>query len=905
MEKLLETKWHALETDEVFKILKSNSSGISEKEALERATTYGLNKLPETKVESIFVIFLRQFENPLIYILLAAAAAVFVMGDYTDGIMIGIVLVLNALVGAIQEGRARNTLHALEKFVETRAVVIRDGAEIIVPDSNLVVGDVIILQEGEKVAADARITSDRSLKVNESALTGESESVFKSRNTIKEKDIPVQEQKNILFRGTSVVSGHGAAIVVRTGIDTEIGKIAKEISSIDTEIPLKADIRRLSRIIIVSAVSISAFLFVFGIWSGREVSDMFAMVVSITVSVIPEGLPIAITIILAAGVWRMSKRNALIKRLQAVEALGQADVIAVDKTGTITKNEMTAQIVFVDGKIYEIGGLGYEPKGNVALNGQKISIAEHSGLSLLGKLSALCNNARIFRNPEADTWKVSGDPTEAAVAVFAEKLGFNKDSQETNSPIIAEMPFDYRLKYRASLHKENGLNNLAVIGAPEVIISLSEKIFRSDGERIFDQETREKILATVLDISKKGLRVLAIAKNVLSAEDLDEDKIKNLTFMGLIGIRDTLRPEAKEAARLAEKAGIRVVMITGDHKNTAEAIAREATIYKDGDKVLTGSEIDDMSDQTLKESLKETSVFARVTPEHKMRIIKAFKSDGKIIAMTGDGVNDAPSLVTADLGVAMGKVGTEVAKEASDIVLLDDNFSSIVSAVEEGRNIYKTIKKVVLYLLSTSIGEILVISSAVVAGMPLPLLPTQIIWLNFVTDGFFTAAIAMEPKEGGLMAKLKRPGKYIVDALMIKRMVFMALPMAIMTLFLFHSYFEFDLPKAWTISLTTLAVFQWFNAWNCRSETKSVFTTNPFENTWMVGATILALGSQLMAVYNPLFQKFLYTVPLTAMEWAIVVVSASSILFVEETRKFFARRQETRVGTFKSAVAIN
>ncbi len=903
MEKLLETKWHALETDEVFKILKSNSLGISEKEAQERKKIYGENKLPEAKVDSVLTIFLRQFESPLIYILLAAAVTVIAMGDYTDGIMIGIVLLLNAVVGAIQEGRARNTLHALERFVETKAVVIRDGVEIIIPDTQLVPGDIIVLQEGEKVAADARVTSERSLKVNESALTGESESVFKQRGVIKGDTIGIQEQKNMLFRGTGVVSGHGTALVVRTGIDTEIGKIAKEISAIDTEIPLKTDIRRLSRIIIAAALGISTLLFIFGISTGREVADMFATVVSVMVSVIPEGLPIAITVILAAGVWRMSKRNALIKRLQAVEALGQADVIAVDKTGTITKNEMTAQVVFVGGKIFEIGGLGYEPKGKITQEGIEVSATEHPELVLLGKLSALCNSARIFRNNETNTWKVSGDPTEAAIAVFAEKLGFNKDALETESPLISEMPFDYHLKYRASLHNDKNEKILAVIGAPEVLIELSDRIYENNEAKKFDE--KERVSNIVRDLSKKGLRVLAVAKSSLNTDDLDEAKVKNLVFIGLIGIRDTLRPEAKGAAELAQRAGVRVVMITGDHKITAEAIAEEAAIYKSGDRVLTGVEIDGMSDKTLKETLKNVSVFARVTPEHKMRIINAFKSDGKIIAMTGDGVNDAPSLVTADLGVAMGKVGTEVAKEASDIVLLDDNFSSIISAVEEGRNIYKTIKKVVLYLLSTSIGEILVITSAIVAGLPLPLLPTQIIWLNFVTDGFFTVALAMEPREKNLLTKLKRPGKYIVDALMAKRMIFMALPMTVVGLFIFQSYLESDLAKAWTMSLTVLAVFQWFNAWNCRSETKSVFTTNPFENIWMVGATLLAFGFQLLAVYNPLFQKFLHTVPLSLNEWLIVILSASTVIFSEEIRKLFTEKRSTNTDSQKLQTATS
>ncbi len=597
-------------------------------------------------------------------------------------------------------------------------------------------------------------------------------------------------------------------------------------------------------------------------------------------------------LVLATGVWRMSKRNVLVKKLHAVEALGQARVIAVDKTGTITKNEMVIQKVYVDEKFFEVGGIGYEPRGEIKRENNTIDPLNHPELLFTGKIAAFCANARVLFSEEEKTWRVAGDPTEAAMLIFAQKLGFHKDDLERESPLTSEIPFDYKFKYHATIHQTDGQKFLTVVGAPEAVLGLSQKIWHGGKSYHLPEEEKQKLESIFLSLSQEGLRVVALAESREVADTTKPETIDNLTFVGFFGMKDALRPEVAEAMQKAVSAGIRVVMITGDHKVTAQAIAKEAGIYQDGDTILTGPDIDAFSDAKLSEKLVRTSVFARVTPEHKLRIIKAYKARGEIVAMTGDGVNDAPSLVAADLGVAMGRIGTEVAKEASDIVLLDDNFGSIVSAVEEGRSIYKTIKKVILYLFSTSWGETLTIIGALLLGFPLPLLPAQIIWLNFVTDGFLDVALAMEPKEKGLLrGNFERPKKYLIDKLMVQRMFVMAIPMMIGTLFLFKGYFENDIAKAWTISLTTLAVVQWFNAWNCRHESKSIFQINPFSNKFLVGATLIVIFLQLLVIYNPLMQKFLRTTPLELSEWFVIIPIAASIVLVEEIRKFFYRRK--------------
>lgn len=876
---------------ELFKAFYSNERGLKQEEATKRLKEYGFNKLPEGKIDSLFIVFIRQFQNSLIYILFGAAGLVFLMGESIDALIIFAVLVFNALMGTIQEGKAQNALLALKKITGSFGTVLRDGKEFVVPDSQIVPGDMILLQEGEQILADARIIFANTLKVDESSLTGESEPVTKTNETLDIKHLPVADQKNMVFKGSYVLSGNGAALVVATGLMTEVGKIAGKIATTDTEIPLKTNIRYLSRLIIITVISIGLILNIIGFFTGKSLEEMFVTTVALSVSIIPEGLPIVMTLVLAIGVRRMAKHGVLVKRLHAVEALGQTKIIAVDKTGTLTRNEMLVQRVYVDDKYFEITGSGYEPKGEIILDGKVVDPLNHQELFFSGKIAAFCANARLSFLEENNSWKIAGDPTEAAMLVFSEKVGFKTEILNQDVPKIFELPFEYKRKYHATIRIVDNENFLAVVGAPEKVLELCKDVWHKDGTRPFSKDENKKFEAIFHEMAQKGFRVVAYAIKPKVGLSVDPDNMPPLAFVGLLGMNDALRPEVKEAVEKVKSADIKVVMITGDHKLTAQAIAEEAGIWYMGDLIITGEEMDIMSDEKLTEKLNFASVFARVTPDHKFRIIQAYRRRGEVIAMTGDGVNDAPSLVAADLGVAMGKIGTEVAKEASDLVLLDDNFASLVSAAEEGRGIYKTIKKVILYLFSTSVGEVMVVIGALILGYPLPILAAQIIWLNFVTDGFLDVALAMEPKEKGLIrGEFKKPKKWIVDKLMMQRIFVMALPMAIGTLYLFGKYFESDISKAWTISLTTLAVFQWFNAWNCRSDNKSIFQMNPISNKFLIGATALVVFLQFVALHTPFFQKILRTTPLSLSEWITIILVAGSIILFEEVRKLFYRR---------------
>ncbi|HWO07384.1 MAG TPA: HAD-IC family P-type ATPase [Candidatus Paceibacterota bacterium] len=892
--------WYTKSIPAVLEALRTAETGLTEDEARRRLQEAGPNTLPEPEVESYVAIFLRQFKSPLIYILFAAALCVYWLGDTADSLVILAVLLFNAVVGAIQEGRAQNTLRALRSFSETTATVLRlagkggSAEEKIISDAGVVPGDIIILREGEKVPADARVIVARNLATDEAALTGESEPVVKGTAPLLKPDLPVAEQKAMVFKGTHIVAGFGHAVVVATGSRTEIGAIAREISGVKDEIPLQRDIRKLSRVIIGVVVAMSVILFFIGRAIGHSAQEMFATVVTLSVSVIPEGLPVVMTIVLATGVWRMSKRNALVKRLQAVEALGQARVIATDKTGTITKNEMVVQRVYAGGETYDVSGVGYEPEGAVHKDGVRIAASEHADLLEAARIAALAASARIIYSEEERRWSVAGDPTEAALQVFARKAQLSRDELEAEHPLLAEIPFDSSRKYKAMLHKDKRGGRLSVVGAPEVVLTLSSSVVRAGKKMALTKAMREEIEGTIQHFSRQGLRVVALARaNAAATNTLAENDIHGLTFVALIGMKDGLREGVHDALAQARDAGLRVVMITGDHAVTARAIAQEAGIFKVGEKTLTGDEIDSLSDEELARAVERVSVFARVTPAHKLRIVSAYKARGEIIAMTGDGVNDAPSLVAADLGVGMGKIGTEVAKEASDIVLLDDNFYSIVAAIEEGRNIYKTIKKVILYLFSTSVGEVLTIAGALFVSLPLPLLPAQIIWLNLVTDGFLTIALGMEPKDQNLLSEeFGKAERSLVDRLTFTRMVVMGVPMALGTLFLFSLYLD-DMAKALTVSLTALAVFQWVNAWNCRSEKESVFTTNPISNIYLVAALFVVIALQLVAVYNPFAQTLLHTTALTWFDWLLIVPVAFTVLFAEEARKWITRRVDS------------
>ncbi len=835
----------------VLEALQTSDRGLTADEVNLRQINHGPNWLLTARPPDRLMIFGQQFLSPLIYLLIIAAGIVYTMGETVDAIIIAAVLILNAVIGTIQEGRAQNTLLALSKLVRTDALVFRDGKEEVIPGETVVPGDILLLRAGDKVSADARVLTATNLELDESALTGESLPASKSSRTLARKNLSPADQINMVFRGTYVVRGSGRAVVTATGQRTVIGQISSRLSTLNADVPLKRNIALLSRWVVVAVLALCLLLVLIGLGAGYRLPEIFSIVVAIIVSVIPEGLPVVVTLILATGVSRMAKRQVLVKRLQAVEALGQAKVIAVDKTGTLTKNQMMVTQLFANNQLFTVEGSGYDPVGAIRLNQEVIEPLNHQELLLAGKISALTATATVAYSESSKAWlRLAGDPTEAALLVFAMKLGFNQSSLLTEEPLVTELPFDNDTKYHVALHATGPQHTrLSVVGAPEVLIRASATEWLAGGVQHLTPARREEWRRQLARFTADGLRVLVLAMKAEGPAVLKLGQLPPLTLLGLVGMHDALRPEAQPAVAAAKAAGIRVVMITGDHEDTARSIAATAGIYTVGDSVLSGDELERLSPSALAAKLHQVSVFARVTPEHKLKIIEAFRHRGEIVAMTGDGVNDALSLAAADLGVAMGKIGTAVAQEAADLVLLDDNFGSIVSAVEEGRSIYLTIKQVLVYLFSTGLGEVLTIMAAILLGYPLPVSASQIIWLNLITDGFLVIALALEPKEDGLLKlSTKRFSRGLVDIEMAFRTGLLAGVMVIGTLLIFSFYQERAPLLASTMALTALAVFQWFNAWNCRSECGSIFRAGWWRSRWVIAATLGVVLLQLWAL---------------------------------------------------------
>ncbi len=878
--------------EEIYNKLGTNTQGLFSPEANLRLEKYGPNKLAEPPKKTILNIFIEQFKSPVIYILLFASLVIYFMGDTVDALIILAVLVLNAVVGTFQEGRAQNTFSALQKMVQTQATVLRDKREVVLIDEHIVPGDILILKEGDKVPADARIISQTALTVDESAFTGESRPVSKTLDIINSTISSPADQKNMLFKGTYIVSGFAEAVAIATGKETYIGILSAKLANVETDVPLKVSIKKLSKFMIISVLFIVIIIFFLGLYRGMELREIFSTSVAVAVSVIPEGLPIVVTIILATGMRRMSKHNALVKNLQAVEALGQARVIAVDKTGTVTFNQMMLQNLYTDGTFYEITGAGYEPKGDVLKDGQPLEVLNHTDILLAGKIASLNSLASVAYLEEEKEWRrLSGDPTEAALLVFSEKIGFHRDELIREYPLTFEMPFTSETKYHMTLHSSEGGLAIFATGAPEVIISKSTHIW-SDGKSVpMTDEKIGNLQKAISDFSKKGLRVIALAIRLDISLEVELSASSDLCFVGIVGMSDGIRNEVHDAVTHAQEAGVKVVMITGDYADTAQAIATQAHIFKEGDVVLTGKDLNEKSQKEILKLLPKVTVFARVSPDDKLRIIELYRANGQIIAMTGDGVNDALSLAAADLGVSMGKGGTEVAKEASDIVLLDDNFGSIVTAIEEGRNIYQSIQKVILYLFSTGIGEVLTLVVGMIIGYPMILIASQIIWLNFVTDGFLVVALSLEPKEKNLLDKntLNQTSGLLISKSMLIRMVIMGTVMMVGSVLMFLVYLPQGALKAGTIVMTLLAIFQWFNAWNCRSKSSSAIGKNMFQNKALVGSLVIVILLQCLAVYNPFFQKILVTTPLALNEWLMLCGVALSVVLVDDIFKFVTR----------------
>ncbi|MEW6329374.1 MAG: cation-translocating P-type ATPase [Candidatus Micrarchaeota archaeon] len=749
--------WHRVSAERALELLRAKKGGLTEREALARLKEHGYNELVERKKESPVSMFLRQFKNFLIIILILAAVVSAFLGEALDSAAIIAIVILNALLGFVQEYRAEKALEALKKMAAPNARVLRDGHETYVPVRMLVPGDIILLEAGDRIPADARILESYSLRADESALTGESVSVGKEDVLLK-GDVFIGERKNMVFSGTTITYGRGRALVVETGMGTELGKIAKIIESApEGQTPLQIRLDALGKQIGVIVLLISGIIFLAGVMRNLPAVQMFITGVSLAVAAIPEGLPAIVTISLALGLQRMARRNAIVRKLPAVETLGSTAVICSDKTGTLTRNEMTVRRVYTN-KMIRVTGEGYEPKGEFISNKGAIDPSKDEHLKLLLRAGVLCNNARL---EDGRGWRIVGDATEGTLLVLAGKAGMWQDDLKKSYPLLAELPFSSERKRMTTIHKFGKKKFAFMKGAPEVVLGLCSRAYENGKEKKLSRADKEKILKLNNEMAADALRVLAFAyRDVSNVKNITAENVeRDLVFVGLVGMIDSPREEAKLAVEKCRSAGIRVIMITGDNKITGAAVAEELGVLKEGMAVLTGDELDAMSDDELERVVGNIAVYARVSPEHKVRIVRALRKKGDIIAMTGDGVNDAPALKMSDIGIAMGITGTDVSKEASDMVLTDDNFATIIAAVEEGRTIYNNIKKSVRYLLSCNVGEVLTMFIATLANLPLPLLPLQILWMNLVTDGFPALALGVDPAPPDVMRRPPRDPK--------------------------------------------------------------------------------------------------------------------------------------------------
>ena len=859
---------------------KTSSKGLSQQEAEKRLEKYGLNEIKEKKKISPFQIFFNQFKSPLIYILLFAIIITLLIGEYTDSVIISIIVVVNAVLGFAQEYKAEKSIEALKKLTSLKATVLRDGNKKRILAKELVPGDIIRLEEGEKIPADARLIEVISLETHESALTGESTPIAKEINFIKGKK-SIAEQSNMIFSGTVITRGRGKAIVVRTGMKTEIGKIAEMMQSEkEKQTPLQLTLAKFGKLLGIAVIIVSIIVFLTGILRGNEVIEMFKAAIALAVAAIPEGLPAVVTITLALGVTRLVRKNALVRKLHSVETLGCTNVICTDKTGTLTKDEMTVKQLFVNNKLIEVTGQGYSKKG-VFLD------STLNDYEFLLRVSALCNNASISNK------EIFGDPTEIALLVCAAKATFFRENLEQDFPRIHELPFDSERKMMTTIHKNKGREIAFVKGAPKQIIDNCSFYYDNGNIIKLTNSKKEEFLEKNREMASKALRVLAMAFRELPKKTKYSTKAveKDLIFVGFTGMIDTPRAEIKDAIELCRKAGIRVIMLTGDQRTTAKAIGIQIGLIDKDDKVITGMDIMGLSEMEFDNLVKEVNIFARISPSDKIKIVDSLKKYGNVVAMTGDGVNDAPALKKADIGIAMGITGTDVSKEASDMILLDDNFASIVNAVEEGRGIYDNIKKFVEYLLSSNLGEILVIFVAILIGMPLPLIAIHILWINLATDGLPALALSVDPAEPGIMErKPRKKDSKIFSKNIVLRMMAVGIIMCIGTLALFKFYDPINnLVYAQTIAFSTLMMFQMFNVLNCRSEKNSLFKIGVFSNRYLIGAIVISILLQVMVIYTPL-ATFFKTIPLSLIDWAYVVLMSSTVLIFGETIKLISNK---------------
>jgi Ca2+-transporting ATPase len=891
--------WHSMTQEQALQALHSDADrGLDDSEARHRLSQHGANTLPEASRRSLLMILLRQFRSPLIYILFIAAIFAFALKHYGDAAVILAVVFVNAVIGAFQEGRAERSMAALRRLSVLEVRVLRGGSEKQLPASKLVPGDILLLNAGDAVAADARLLQSKSMQAAEAALTGESTPVAKQVIPLDEQTL-LADRSNMLYSGTHVTAGRGRALVVATGVNTAVGDIARLTETAEApQTPLELRIAQFGRYLVAAAVALFVAVMSFGLLRNIPVVDIFMVAISQMVSMVPEGLPVAMTIALAVGMQRMAARGAIVRRLAAVETLGSTSVICSDKTGTLTRNEMTAiRLWMPDGRVLDVSGSGYAPEGTISHQASAIEMSAEPGLARLLQAAALCNDARLLPpTAEEARWRALGDPTEAALLTLAHKGRDDLQSILDNHDRHAEIPFDSDVQMMATQHRHtDGSQHVFIKGAPEAVMAICSHWRDRVQRQAMDDDKRAQVSTAAANLAGDSLRVLALAE--VDNGTIDDSAgfsqfAERTTLLGLVGQMDPPREEVKLAIEECQHAGIRPIMVTGDHKQTGLAIARQLGIAAPADRAIDGRELEQMPEQDLRAGLPHIAVFARVHPAQKLRIVEALQWRGDVVAMTGDGVNDAPALARADVGVAMGISGTEVAKSAADIVITDDNFATIVNAVEEGRLVYRNLKKVILYLVATSMAEITVLLGALLLGYPLPLAAVQILWINIVTEGTVTINLIMEPPEGDEMQQkpvsLAEP---LLNAPLLRRVALMTPTMAFSTL----GYFIWQLQsgvayaQVQTETFTVLAACQWFNVLNCQSATRSALRLGLFRNKWLVGGLAVGILLQLIVIYWPPMNMLFHTVPLAMGDIGIIIAFASLVLWVEEARKLLAR----------------
>jgi len=881
------TPWHTVSAEECFHRLSTGPAGLSRVEAARRLQEWGPNELEAPRRISPLAILLAQLGNVLVLILLVATALSLLLGHGTEAVVIMIIVLFSVLLGFVQEYRAERALEALRQMAAPVATAVREGVEERIPARELVPGDVVILHPGDRVPADLRLIEAVNLQIDEAVLTGESVPVEKHTAAIPDPALSIGDRRNMAHAGTVVTYGRGKGVVVATGMRTEFGAIARMLQTIEEErTPLQENLDRVGRALARAALGVVALIMALGLLRGQPWLEMLIFGLALAVAVVPEALPAVVTISLALGVQRMVRRNALIRRLPAVETLGSTDVICTDKTGTLTRNEMTVRRIFVCGRFWEVTGSGYEPAGEFRVDGQPAEPPEI--LRRLLRAAALASDARLRPGPDG-RWQGQGDPTELALLAAALKAGLQPEALNDRYPRVHEVPFTPERKRMTTLHQGPEGMFAASKGAPEVILESCRLLLMDEGERPLTPSDREQILEAARTMAGEALRVLAVADK---APALPEGAEEGMTFLGLVGIIDPPRPEAKQAIQVCREAGIRVVMITGDHPLTARAIARELGLLRDG-RVITGAEIDSLDDEKLEREVEDIEAYARVSPTHKFRVVTALQKKGHIVAMTGDGVNDAPALKKADIGIAMGLTGTDVSREAAAMVLLDDNFASIVAAVEEGRAIFSNIKKYLMYLLSSNVGEILLIALASLAGFPPPLSAAQILYVNLATDGLPALALSVDPPEPDLM---RRPPRNPRSGLFTRPVVLLMLAGGSWSALINLSLFAWalssgrSLEEAMTIVFVSLVLIQFFKAYNFRSDRHSVLL-RPFANRWLNRAILWEVSILLLLMYVPFLRHLFALHPLSPADWATVITAAATVMPVLELAKWIGHRR--------------